>query len=242
MRVREWSLRRLLASRVMTKSHARVLTVNVAHVMPNPHKTAAVTGIDKRPTTEPVHVRPPGTKADGLGSGLVGDTIGDGVAHGGDDQAVYAYAREDLDHWERELGRRLAPGSFGENLTTEGIDINRALIGERWTVGDEVELQITDPRIPCSTFRGWIGVRGWLKTFTAAAMPGAYFKVLTPGPVAAGDPIVVSHRPAHDVTVALVFRALTREPELLPSILPAVDDLPEGTRSMAIHGRTFSTS
>lgn len=217
-----------------------MLTVNVARVMPNPYKTAATTGIDKRPTTEPIHVRAPGTKADGLGSGLVSDSIGDRSSHGGDDQAVYAYAREDLDHWERELGRRLTSGSFGENLTTEGVDISSALIGERWIVGGEVELQITDPRIPCATFRGWIGERGWLKTFTAAAIPGAYLRVLTPGPVSAADSIVVSHRPEHEVTVALVFRALTREPELLSAILAAASDLPEETRSMAIRGQTSS--
>jgi MOSC domain-containing protein YiiM len=219
-----------------------VLTVNVAHVTPNPFKEATVTGIDKRPTAEPVYVRAPGTKEDGLGSGLHGDTIGDRESHGGDDQAVYAYAREDLDHWEGHLGRPLAPGSFGENLTTEGIDINRGLIGERWRVGDRLELQITDPRIPCSTFRGWIGEPGWLKTFTVAAKPGSYLRVLTPGHVSAGDPIVVLHRPAHGVTVALVFRALTREPELLPRILDAADDLPEETRSAAVRGETFSIS
>lgn len=219
-----------------------VLTVNVAHVRPNPFKEATVTGIDKRPTAQPVYVRAPGTKADGIGSGLDGDSIGDREAHGGDDQAVYAYAREDLDHWEGHLGRPLAPGSFGENLTTESIDINQALIGERWRIGDRLELQITDPRIPCSTFRGWIDEPGWLKTFTLAAIPGSYLRVLTPGHVSAGDPIAVIHRPAHDVTVALVFRALTREPELLPRILAAADDLPDETRLAAVRGETFSIS
>lgn len=208
---------------------------------PNPHKRAATTGIDKRPTSEPVLVRAPGAKAGGLGSGLVGDSIGDRAHHGGDDQAVYAYAREDLDHWAGVLGRDLPSGSFGENLTTEGIDINAALIGERWRIGDQVELQITDPRIPCSTFRGWIGTQGWLRTFTEAAIPGCYLRVVTPGSISAGDAIAVSHRPDHEVTVAIVFRALTREPELLPSILAAAD-LPQETRTMAVEGRTFSNS
>jgi MOSC domain-containing protein YiiM len=209
----------------------RVASVNLARVRTNPYKGLATTGIDKQPASRPVQVRAPGTKADGLGSGLVGDTIGDRAHHGGDDQAVYAYAREDLDHWASVLGRDLPSGSFGENLTTEGIDISSALIGERWIIGDQVELQITDPRIPCSTFRGWIGKQGWLKMFTAAVIPGAYLRVITPGSISAGDPITVSHRPDHEVTVAIVFRALTREPELLPSIL-AARVLPEET-----HGR-----
>src|SRR5262245_29521623 len=146
----------------------RVVSVNLAHVRPNPYKDAVSTGIDKRPTRRPVLVRAPGSKADGLGSGLEGDTIGDRAHHGGDDQAVYAYAREDLDRWETALGRDLPPGSFGENLTTEGIDLDAALIGERWKIGDALELQVTDPRIPCSTFRGWLGEGGWLRTFTEA--------------------------------------------------------------------------
>jgi MOSC domain-containing protein YiiM len=187
----------------------RVLSVNIAHVQPNPYKTADITGIDKRPTSDPVEVRAPGMKDGGAGSGLAGDTIGDRENHGGDDQAVYAYAREDLDRWERELGRTLNSGSFGENLTTVGIDVNGALIGERWTIGEDLVLEVTSPRVPCSTFRGWMDIPGWLKTFTAASMPGAYLRVVEPGAVTAGDDIVVSHRPSHEVTVAAMFRALT---------------------------------
>jgi len=217
-------------------ARARVISVNLARVRPNPFKTTSITGIDKRPTLGPVHVRAPGTKADGLGSGLEGDTVGDRAHHGGDDQAVYAYAREDLDRWEAVLERQLPSGSFGENLTTRGIDVNDARIGERWMVGDGLELQVTDPRIPCSTFRGWIAERGWLRTFAEAAIPGTYLRVVTPGDVTAGDEITVSYRPDHDVTVALVFRALTLEPELLPSILVAAD-LPAETRAVAAEAR-----
>ena len=164
---------------------ARVLSVNLAVVRPNPYKDDRTTGIDKRPTDDSVHVRAPGTKQDGLGSGLVGDSISDRRAHGGDDQAVYAYAREDLDHWAALLGREVAGGLFGENLTTLGLDVNGAQVGERWKVGADLVLQVTDPRIPCSTFRGIIGEQGWLTTFTAAAIPGAYLRVVTPGDVRA---------------------------------------------------------
>jgi MOSC domain-containing protein YiiM len=189
----------------------RLLSVNIAHVQPNQYKTSDITGIDKRPASGPVEVRAPGLKDGGAGSGLAGDTIGDRGSHGGDDQAVYAYAREDLDRWERELGRTLTSGSFGENLTTAGVDVNGARIGEQWTIGGEVILEVTSPRVPCSTFRGWMGIPGWLKIFTAASIPGAYLRVVAPGAVSAGDDIVVSHRPAHDVTIAAMFRALTIE-------------------------------
>ena len=219
---------------------SRVLSVNLARVQPNPHQRGeALTGIEKIPTSDPVLVRAPGTKRDGLGGGLVGDTVCDRRHHGGDTQAVYAYAREDLDHWESVLGRNLPGGVFGENLTTMGVDVNAAVIGERWRIGDELELAVTVPRIPCGTFRGWIAEQGWLRTFARAAMPGTYLSVVSPGQVRAGDPVTVLHRPAHGVTVAQVFRAVTLEPALLPSIL-AAEGLDEETKEMARQRRTFA--
>jgi MOSC domain-containing protein YiiM len=209
-----------------------LLSVNVGRAQSNAHKDVGITGIDKRPSDQPVEVRAPGPKLGGLGSGLVGDFIGDRKNHGGDDQAVYAYAREDLDAWEAELGRPLRSGSFGENLTTTGLDITGARIGERWQVGFEVVLEVCVPRIPCTTFVGWLGERGWIKTFTRRAVPGAYLRVVTPGHIGPGDEITVVDRPPHDVTIGLTFRALTLEPELLPRLLDA-DALPEDVRDRA---------
>ena len=151
---------------------ARLDSVNIGRPRPNPYKNTESTGIGKQPTFEPVEVRAPGPKTTGLGSGLVGDFIGDGRHHGGNDQAVYAFQREDLDDWERRLGRELPNGFFGENLTTLDLEINQALIGERWQVGEKVVLQVTAPRIPCATFRGWMGEKGWAKIFTAVGRPG----------------------------------------------------------------------
>ncbi|QNI09443.1 MOSC domain-containing protein [Mycobacterium kubicae] len=181
-----------------------------------------MTGIDKMPATGAVLVRPPGPMRGGLGSGLVGDSIGNQKLHGGDDQAVYAYAREDLDAWETQLERTLTDGMFGENLTTSGIDVTNARIGERWRVGsDGVLLEVSAPRTPCRTFSAFLNLSQWIKTFTQAGKPGAYFRVLSPGTVQAGDPITVDYRPDHDVTIALVFRARMQEPELLPRLLVA---------------------
>jgi MOSC domain-containing protein YiiM len=216
-----------------------LLSVNLAVVRDNPFKHAQRTGIDKRPAEGPVAVRAPGPKAHGLGSGLVGDFVGDRRNHGGDDQAVYAYAVEDLQWWADTLSVTLSAGQFGENLTTQGMDVSGARVGERWLLGDGVVLQVTDPRIPCATFRGRMNRPGWLKTFTEAARPGAYLRVVTPGTVRGGDTIEVTHRPDHEVTVAMVFRALTTTPELLPQILQA-PDLTEETRQMAEAGKSFS--
>ena len=204
---------------------ARVQSVNVGRAAPNPWKTGVLTGIGKQPVTGSVEVRAPGPKHGGLGSALVGDYIGDTQHHGGDTQAVYAFAREDLDRWTERLERDLPDGFFGENLTTVGIDVSDARVGEVWRIGAEVELQVTEPRIPCATFRGWTGEKGWLKTFTADARPGTYLSVVTPGRIAAGDAVTVVRRPAHDVTVSLLFRAVTLEPGLAPQLLAARDDL-----------------
>jgi MOSC domain-containing protein YiiM len=163
-----------------------VLSVNLARLRANPHKRGqSHTGIDKVPTPQPVLVRAPGAKQDGLGSGLVGDTVCDRHHHGGNTQAVDAYAREDLDHWQSDLGRALPGGVLGENLTTTGIDVSGAVIGQRWRIGQELEPAVSVPRIPCDTFRGWTAERGWLKTFARAARPGTYLSVVRPGCVRA---------------------------------------------------------
>lgn len=212
-------------------------SVNLARPRDNPYKATRRTGIDKRPVDGPVSVRDPGPKTSGLGSGLVGDFIGDGRHHGGSDQALYAFAREDLDDWERRLGRSLPNGFFGENLTTRGVDVAGALLGEQWQLGDTVVVQVTSPRTPCVTFRGWVGEKGWVKTFTEVARPGAYLRVVVPGSIRAGDAVQVVHRPSHDVSVALTYRALLTEPELGPRLLAAGDDLPDEIRRAVVRDR-----
>ena len=186
-------------------------------------------GIDKRPVDGPVRVRAPGP-AKGRG-GLVGDEIVSSRHHGGNDQAVYAYATEDLAWWRRELDRDLPPGTFGENLTTEGVDLTGAVVGEHWSVGERLVLQVTSPRIPCQTFAAWMDRPKWIRRFTERAAPGTYLRVLHPGPVQAGDPVVVTRRPAHGLTIGVMFRALTLEPALLPS-LAGVPDLPGDVRDV----------
>ncbi|TXS72783.1 MOSC domain-containing protein [Streptomyces sp. me109] len=200
----------------------QLLSLNLgrARAVPYTDRAVGVTGIDKRPVTGPVQVSAPGPKGVGA-SGLAGDTVCDLRHHGGDDQAVYATAREDLDDWERELDRPLANGAFGENLTTLGLDVSGARIGERWRVGAELVLEVTSGRIPCRTFQGHLGEPGWVKRFTHRAAPGAYLRVIESGEIRAGDPIEVVHRPGHEVTVAVEFRAMTTERELLPGLLAA---------------------
>jgi MOSC domain-containing protein YiiM len=188
-----------------------------------------MTGIGKFPV-ESAEFRPPGTKQSGLGSGVVGDFIGSRKHHGGDDQAIYAYAREELDAWQERLDRQIPNGMFGENLTTIEVDVDGAHIGERWAVGNEVVLEVRGPRIPCATFQARMGVKGWVKRFTEVGNSGAYMAVIIPGTVTQGDAIKIEKRPDHGVDLRLTFRAFNGDIDAMEQVvasacLPLADHL-----------------
>lgn len=196
-----------------------IRSVNVGRPKDVDWAALGYTSIDKRPVDGPVKAHR---------NGLVGDVVSDTKHHGGPDQAVYAFAREDLDLWAERLGREIRDGQFGENLTTEGIDVNEAVVGEQWQVGTAV-LEVAYVRIPCNDFKNWMGVTGydaeqWVKRFMAECRPGPYLRVRQEGVLAVGDEILLLERPAHGVTVSTMFRALNLEPALLPELL-RIDDL-----------------
>src|ERR1700748_1237970 len=190
-----------------------------------------LTGIDERRGEGPVMVTRPRAKGMGM-VGLAGDRVYDVRNHGGPDQAVYAYGRGDLAVGAAQRGRTPPDGGFGGHLPTEDAGPNGALIGGRWRIGPDLILEASAPRIPCGTFQGWLAQAGWIRRFTLAAMPGAYFRVVEPGEIQAGDPIEIVHRPDHDISIAMSFRALTTEPDLLPRLLVA-DALPEALEDLA---------
>jgi MOSC domain-containing protein YiiM len=163
--------------------------------------------------------------------GLEGDVQADRRVHGGPDQAVYAYAREDIDWWERELGRELDDGAFGENLTLRGVAASAALVGERWRAGGAL-LEVAAPRIPCGKLAARMGDRRFVKRFAEAGRPGAYLRVIEPGDVGAGDPVEVVSRPDHGVDVVVAFRGLMGDEALFPRLLDA-PQLAERARTWA---------
>src|SRR3954447_23319806 len=156
------------------------------------------------------------------GVNLKGDDQADRSVHGGPDKAVYAYAADDAEWWERELGRELGDAPFGENLTTRGLPVSEAVIGERWEVGSAL-LEVAQPRLPCFKLGLRMDDRFFPKRFAAAGRPGAYLRIVREGDVGAGDTIDVVSPPAHGVTSAPVSRALVGEPELLPEALAATE-------------------
>jgi MOSC domain-containing protein YiiM len=198
---------------------AHVISVNVGRPRPvNTGRRTVLTAIWKAPVQGRVLVR---------GVNLDGDDQADRSLHGGPDKAVYAYAIEDTLAWETEVGRELGPGVFGENLTTEGIDLSGALLGERWRVGTTL-LEIVQPRLPCFKLGLRMNDPSFVKRFAQASRPGAYLRIVEEGDLGAGDPVAVdtSTLPDHGVTLRLVFDAILLDHTLIPQALEAPQLIP----------------
>jgi MOSC domain-containing protein YiiM len=172
-----------------------VLSVNVG--MPRRVEWAGrhvVTSIWKSPLAGRVDV---------AGDNVAGDAQSDRRVHGGPDKAVYAYAIEDYQWWEEELGASLAPGTFGENLTLAGLDLGQAVVGQTWEVGT-ARLVVTQPRMPCFKLGMRMGDAGFVSRFDDARRYGVYLRIAQAGEIGAGDAVRVGAGPAHGLTVSLV--------------------------------------
>jgi MOSC domain-containing protein YiiM len=177
------------------------------------------TAIWKQPVEGRVRVR---------GVNLDGDDQADRSVHGGPDKAVYAYAIEEIREWEAELGRELGPGAFGENLTTAGVDVSGALLGERWQIGTTL-LEVVQPRLPCFKLGLRLGDPSLVRRFARASRPGAYLRIVEEGELGAGDPVAVEAAPApdHGVSVRLVSDAILNDHTLIRRALGAPQLIPE---------------
>ena len=181
---------------------ARVLSVNVGRVREFDY--------NGRPAKSAIWKSPVAGRIAARGVNLEGDDQADRKAHGGPDKSVYAYAIEDARWWEEKLGRSLQHGEFGENLTTEGIAVNDALVGERWAIGTAV-FEVSEPRIPCWRLGVRMNDQGFVRRFTEALRPGTYLRIIVEGAVGAGDEIRILERPDHDMTIRDIFRIYTRD-------------------------------
>ena len=190
---------------------AKVLSVNIAKRIHTGEWTGSEgrTGIDKEPVRGPVEFKD---------NCVAGDSVIDRKAHGGYDKAVYAYSIEDAKWWEGVIGRELRNGSFGENLTVQGIELNSSLIGERWSVGSCI-LEVSEPRIPCRVFAGFWDRPTLIKEFTDARRSGTYLRIIEEGKVSAGDEIKVISKPSHKITVLDIFEAKAGNREKIQEIV-----------------------
>jgi MOSC domain-containing protein YiiM len=182
-------------------------------------RASVSTAIWKNPVEGRVAVR---------GVNLEGDEQADLSVHGGPDKAVYAYALEEVRAWEHELDRELGEAAFGQNLTTEGIDVSGAVIGERWRVGTTL-LEVAQPRQPCFKLGLRLGEPGFVKRFAQASRPGSYLRIIEEGELGAGDPVEVVSRPDHGITSRMVSDAILRDAALIPVVVRA-RELPQGLR------------
>ena len=207
----------------MIKTKGRLLSVNVGRVrLFEYNRRPAKSAIWKTPVTGRIAAR---------GVNLEGDEQADRKAHGGPDKAIYAYAVEDLHWWQQELARPLVYGAFGENLTTEGIAVNDALIGERWEIGTTV-VEVSEPRVPCWRLGVRMNDETFPRRFTAALRPGSYLRIIVEGDLASGGEIRVIHRPDHDLTIQDVFRIYTRDRNEVVRLV-AIPQLSESWRNWA---------
>lgn len=156
----------------------KILAVCVGHAEKLPGKSYK-TGINKHPLAGSVMVD---------AEGLVGDAICNRKHHGGVDQAVYVEGSLTLDWWSAELGRTIAPGTFGENIVIDGLDNRLVAVGDRFIAGDLV-LEVTSARIPCATFSARMGDPTFVKRYTKAGRPGIYCRVIRGGTATAGEAI-----------------------------------------------------
>lgn len=178
-----------------------LISINVGRRRHLTHRSfTGSTGIGKEPVATPVQVGP---------LGLAGDAVVNRKHHGGPDQAVYVYRAEDYAWWSVELGRPMAPGTFGDNLTVAGLPGAGAVIGSRLDFGS-VELEITAPRIPCNTLAARMDDPGFVKRFMDAARPGFYCRVIRPGTLSAGAGCSLRDYPGAPVSTLEIFAARSR--------------------------------
>jgi MOSC domain-containing protein YiiM len=165
--------------------------VGLPRVVPS-HGEPVATGIFKSPVPGRVLMRT---------LNLDGDRQADLTVHGGQDKAVYAYPSEHYPFWKTQLpGVELPWGSFGENLTTSGLDEKSVHIGDRFAVGG-AEVVVTQPRLPCFKLNLKFGREDMIKRFLASHFTGFYFRVLREGEVGAGDEIILVHQDENRVSV-----------------------------------------
>jgi MOSC domain-containing protein YiiM len=207
----------------MAITHGKVVSINVG--LPREFE------YNGRPAKSAIWKSPVVGRIAARGVNLAGDDQADRKAHGGPDKALYAYAVEDARWWEQEIGRALAYGEFGENLTTEGIAVNDALVGERWQIGTMV-LEVSEPRIPCWRLGVRMNDKTFPRRFTEALCPGSYFRIVVEGEVGAGDQIRVVERPDHGLTIRDVFRIYTRDRHEVERLL-AVPQMSDSWRTWA---------
>jgi MOSC domain-containing protein YiiM len=142
--------------------------------------------------------------------GIVGDEQADRRYHGGPDQALHQFAQASYARIARmrpELAGVAVPGSIGENLSCTAFDEENVCIGDRYRIG-EVELEVSQPRRPCSKIDARYGVHGLARFIDEQRIPGWYLRVSREGEITLGDAMVLVARPNPAISVARLLAVL----------------------------------
>ncbi len=208
----------------MNQVSAKLLTISIGTPREFEYKgRTAISAIWKSPVQGRISAQ---------GVNLEEDDQADREAHGGFDKAIYAYASEDLQWWEQQIEQKIEHGQFGENFTTQELDVSNALVGERWVVGSTI-VEVSEPRIPCWRFGVRMNDNTFPKKFTQALRPGTYLRIIKEGDVGADDEIKVVEKPEHNLSVQDVFRIYTKDRHEAERLLNA-DKLSEAWKKWAI--------
>jgi MOSC domain-containing protein YiiM len=211
---------------VLKDAMASIVSVNVGLPRTTPWKGRQVmSAIWKEPVAGRVAVR---------GVNLAGDDQADRRVHGGYDKAVYAYAQEDYAWWSGQLAAELEPGTFGDNLTTEGVDLNALVIGQHLRVGTTT-LEAAEPRMPCFKLGMRMGDAKFKDHFDDARRYGAYFRIIEEGDVGAGDAIEFGEPPGHGFTIRELGATYDQPGRTTLERIVAIDDIGASWRDWAHH-------
>lgn len=122
--------------------------------------------------------------------GITGDYQRDQRNHGGPMRALCLFTIEEIQRLQAE-GHPIVPGSTGENITLEGIDLASLIPGTRLTLGDEVEIELTSYTAPCDNIAASFIDRDFTR-ISHKLHPGEsriYARVLHGGALKPGQPV-----------------------------------------------------
>lgn len=186
----------------MTGAQFEIVSINVGKPVAVEHKGRNfMTGIYKQPAKEPIFLS---------SLNLDGDAQADLVHHGGRDKAVCVYCYDHYAHWEKELGRPLACGAFGENLTVRGLREEVVCIGDVFQLGEAV-VQVSQPRQPCFKLAIKYDLPDLPVRLQNTGFTGFYFRVLKEGWVSKDHPLQLLEPHPMRVTVAWANRIMHHE-------------------------------
>jgi MOSC domain-containing protein YiiM len=179
----------------------KILTVNIAEKREITRNGRTLfTGIYKNPVKTSIYLGKQDVK---------NDAVVDRKYHGGENMAVYAYGKNNYPFFEELYpDLKFTNGIFGENLTLSNLNEIEIKIGDTFQIGEAI-IQVSQPRLPCSTLGVRFGSQKIVKQFLNTTFSGIYFRVLQEGNVQKDDKLTLIKSDEDSMTLAAVFSLFT---------------------------------